>query len=373
MENQLEILTLHNSLNGESETSRQSRLAEKLMSVMRDKRVEKGTRLPSIRAICRHFKAGHAMVQQTLNELESRGYVSKRHGKGCFVKRKPDFKSRPLSRRVSVPLMSIPYASDYPRPQANIIAGISVGLGVAGWTFQSVPCRSDGGEFEDILRSYCNNLTDGVLLPGAIPNMAEHIRGAKIQGMPVMLINKLFDEASCFTLSVGAACEAAYRELRGDGAEKLIVFRGTSLNPRFYELDESLAALLGMELEVFRSDSVSLFSPERRHLSAISAEMVEVLKGRRERPDAIFCSPEILTLAAANALKKLNWSDVRLVSVDDSPEVGHYSGNGFLHIQTPYFQLGKAAAEEFAATLEKGMLPHSGRSSVECVFDEDSI
>jgi DNA-binding LacI/PurR family transcriptional regulator len=336
------------------------------MSFMRDKRVEVGMALPSLRVIGKHFKAGHATVQQTVNELSSKGYIVKQQGKGCFVKRKPNLRSRKLARRLSIPLVPIPFEKDYPRPQANIIAGISVGLGINGWTFQCVNCQSDGSEFNEILHRYCNGLTDGVILPGTIPNIKEHLHEAEFRGMPVILVNRMFKGVPSFTLSVGEACRNVAREFLNDGLDNFIVFRVNSENPRFYEIDESLSEILGISVDDYRNDSVKLFNPEEEHLNTTTAKMVEILKNSSRKPDVIFSSPEILTLATSNALRELDWESVRLVSVDDSPEVHHYSESHVFHVRTPYFQLGKKASEAFANELEKGQYPKNTANSISC-------
>jgi DNA-binding LacI/PurR family transcriptional regulator/DNA-binding transcriptional regulator YhcF (GntR family) len=345
-----------------------SQLTSKLESLLRDKRLKTGDKFPSIRQIAEHFKISQITAQQTINELAMKKYIVKRQGHGCFVGNIKKMPERRPCLRVSTPVCKPSGNDDFTQHISNMLAGSTAGLSESGFSINFIDCKKDGSEFLDICNLYRNGLTDGAILLGSLPNMERNLKEADAISMPTILINK-FDPNVCNVISdIKKASMQMTEHLTDLGMKNFAVYTIESQSPRFKDIINGVSeSLESKDLHLDRNQ-VKYFNEYGICLEDTSKEIVQTLK-EKNVPDVIFCSPETLTLVAAEALRTTNNTKTALVSVGNAADgYSFFSNREVMRIKVPYFEMGRRAGLHIAECIMNGTTPQKEQIKIDCAI-----
>ena len=165
-------------------------LQHEIKKMIKDQKMEPGTRLPSEHEFQEKYDVSRHTVRTALNRLEHQGIIYKEQGSGSFV---ADTKKRGLHKEIGV---ITTYISDYIFP--TIIRGIEKELTNRGYSMILTSTNNNVDMEKKAMEMMMNRDVDGLIIEPTQsayynPNIGMYLH-LKEMGIPLVMINAKYDE-----------------------------------------------------------------------------------------------------------------------------------------------------------------------------------
>lgn len=345
-----ELLEGFNPVDQRQSVSQQTQLLEKLKILLKDRRIRKDMRFPSIRQICRCFGVGQVTAQQVFGELAKSGLIRKDHGKGCFINTVSGRITRDPCRQISLPLLKLPAGVDFGSPIANMLSGLCLSLSRNGWNVNIEEARKDGNEFYHICDKYRNLTSDGLVLFGEIEGMETKLREADLIQLPVVMANSESRLTCCVIADIFDACRTMTQNFIDQGMERFGILSTEASRYRFSEIEKGID--VSLQRGGFKRFPQYIKYYDTFDMAQMKNDVIKMLVSDKP-PEVLYCSPEMRTIAALEAVRETG-RKVEIVSIDDSYELSLWANQKIYQIKVPYFDIGRETGRILIESIKTG-------------------
>ena len=299
-----------------------------------------GQPIPSQQQLMRSYHVSLITVRRALERLAAEGYITREHGRGCFVTPGTNWLChRRLTDQIGVIVSSIPN-SFFP----EIIAGVESFLDGRDIQLVMAHSRWDPEVEQAQIDHFREQGCAGLLVSPSQDVAAYH--ALRAAGVPFVFFNHYFPDP-CFSFAVTDDRSGAYQaghHLTTLGHRRIGAIIGGRGKQTALDREEGLAAALrdaGLEAGGERIVRLETFTCEEGQ-----AGMGELL-ARDPGLTAVFCSSEILGIGAAQRLQQAGRripGDVSLVAFGDS-DTARFFQIPLTTVHQPTHEMGEKAVE----------------------------
>lgn len=331
----------HVTLSRNSPTPLHRQIEQYLRTQIESGLLAPGIMLPSVKALCKQFGGiNHLTVRQAIRSLAAQGLVESIQGRGVFVAR-PKTQVRRIA--LIVPFLNAEWG-------VRIAHGVQqVADGHAVKTLIMDSHENSQEELDNIRQLPDLPLTGAIILPIAYGNLAEQIVKLKIDGFPIVLIDRYFEDVEIPAVVVDNY-QGSYnltRHLIEKGRKRMAwvgTLDATSTRLRWEGFRD---ALNDHELPCPRSLCRTLNLPTpTTAIDGRVREAIDQLLGLTPRPDAIVFYNDPAAIIGMRELQKQGLripQDVAVAGFDNLPEAARCDPP-LTTVSQPVERLGEEAA-----------------------------
>ena len=312
-----------------------------------------GDPLPSQNDLRSLFDVCHITVRKALDEMEHRGLIFRKKGKGTFIRKKS-----PVKRRLNF-LIVIPPKKDLSSAYLNsILSGI---VSSSRNSRSSIQIFHFQKELQELLKKINENRIDGIIgisLSNEYLRINEELRE---RGYPVMLINQLAKNHQvnyvCTDGEKGAKEITSYLLNKGHRKIGFVgLIKGVEFTFQRYNGFCKAYKKMGYEISAEMVVNIQIKPTGEWNIRLMKEDIRNIVQ--KFKPTAFFCAQGAVLLATLKTIKDLGLKipkDMELATFDEVPENLKEKKNIHEVIQ-PLFSMGKIALEEIEkiAKSEKG-------------------
>ena len=166
-------------------------LRAKILALIKKRGLKQGDQLPTVRELIENFDFSYATVHRTLIEMENEGIITKRHGKGLYVRRVPS--SGASNKNVA---LIIPTAFSKHKMMLEILSGVRSALEKANVSLLVSISNMSHEKERDTIAKLLANHADGLIifLEDHYKEDYSHIVALKESNYPFVLIDRYIPE-----------------------------------------------------------------------------------------------------------------------------------------------------------------------------------
>jgi len=166
-------------------------LRAKILAMIKKRGLKQDDQLPTVRELIEKFDFSHSTVHRTLIEMENEGIITKRHGKGLYVRRIPS--SGACNKSVG---LIIPEAFSTHKMMLDILSGVRSALGKAEVSLLVSISNMSHEKERDTIAKLLANHTDGLIifLEDRYKEDYSHIVALRESNYPFVLIDRYIPE-----------------------------------------------------------------------------------------------------------------------------------------------------------------------------------
>lgn len=166
-------------------------LRAEILSMIKVRGLKQDDRLPTVRELIDTFDFSHSTVHRTLIEMENEGIITKRHGKGLYVRRIPS--SGASNKNVA---LIMPTAFSKHKMMLDILSGVRSALEKAEVSLLVSISNMSHEKERDTIAKLLANHTDGLIifLEDHYKEDYSHIAALKESNYPFVLIDRYIPE-----------------------------------------------------------------------------------------------------------------------------------------------------------------------------------
>ena len=295
-------------------------VAEKLIAQIREGRIAPGGKMPSEHELCNHYHLSRSSIRKVLDHLEKLHLIRRQPGIGTFVCGHQDQTAKEVT--VAMPELP-PYSYAY-----SVTAAIQKTVAEQNCRLVFVHPKLLLEDTKYPFDAYIF-IDVGWLSP-------QRLQVLHKQGLPVAVLNRLWDNLSCFTIDFYEDSKRAVRLLRKLGAKRIGAIDGRCFG--IYGNAERLRGYSDITGEEY-GDTPAIIAPAFASLNAIS-EIAAFI--REYKPDALFL-PQIgvldWTVFACKEAGRAPGDDIILFCYDRLNEE-IYADSGVIYADMPLERIG---------------------------------
>jgi len=166
-------------------------LRAKILAMIKRRGLKQDDQLPTVRELIENFGVSYATVHRTLIEMENEGIITKRHGKGLYVRRIPS--SGASNKNVA---LIMPTAFSKHKMMLDILSGVRSALEKAKVSLLVSISNMSHEKERDAIAKLLANHTDGLIifLEDHYKEDYSHIVALKESNYPFVLIDRYIPE-----------------------------------------------------------------------------------------------------------------------------------------------------------------------------------